>query len=79
MKVAITGSSGLVGSALCAKFRDEGHEVLPVVRGQANETPIGWDPVAGTIEAEQFEGLDAVVHLAGENIAGVSNLCLLMS
>ena len=71
MKVAITGSSGLVGSALCARLRDEGHEVLPVVRGHhANETPIGWDPAAGTIEAEQFEGLDAVVHLAGENIAG---------
>ena len=69
MKVAITGSSGMIGSALCASLRDAGHEVLPVVRGQATETTIGWDPAAGTIEGERFEGLDAVVHLAGENIA----------
>ena len=70
MKVAVTGTSGLVGSALMARLRKVGDEVIPIVRRPSSNDPILWDPVAGTIEAEKLEGLDAVVHLAGENIAG---------
>ena len=71
MKVAITGASGLVGSALVPFLTTGGHEVLRLVR----RTPKGtdearWDPEAGEIDAAALEGVDAVVHLAGENIAG---------
>ena len=70
MDVAITGSSGLVGTALAAALRADGHRVVRVVRGG---TPSGdtvrWDLDAGTIDAAGLEGLDAVVHLAGAGIA----------
>lgn len=69
-KVAITGASGLVGTALSSFLTTGGHEVLPVVRRDAREGQIFWKPSDGEIDAAGFEGLDAVVHLAGENIAG---------
>lgn len=70
MDIAITGSSGLIGRALAASLRDEGHRVLPVVRSAGADTDaVRWDPAAGTIDAAGLEGLDAVVHLAGEGIA----------
>lgn len=73
MEVAITGASGLIGSALARSLRDDGHTVLSLVRpastGQrAGADAIRWDPVAGTIEADGLEGIDAVVHLAGAGI-----------
>jgi uncharacterized protein len=73
VEVAITGASGLIGSALSRALRDDGHIVRPLVRpastGQrAGPDAIGWDPVAGTIEAAALEGIDAVVHLAGAGI-----------
>ncbi|MGF1469889.1 MAG: TIGR01777 family oxidoreductase [Sandaracinaceae bacterium] len=68
LKVAISGASGLVGSTLTALLESGGHEVIPLVRG-ADRAGIRWDPSAGTIDREALEGLDAVVHLAGENIA----------
>ena len=72
MKVAITGASGLVGSAL-VPFLTDGRP-----RGRAPRAPgrrratdeARWDPDAGEIDAAALEGVDAVVHLAGENIAG---------
>jgi uncharacterized protein (TIGR01777 family) len=69
--VAITGASGLVGTALAAFLRTGGHRVVEVVR-RAPEGPdeIRWDPVAGTTDPADWDGVDAVVHLAGENIAG---------
>ena len=71
LALAVTGSTGLLGRPLVEALRDAGHKVLPVVRpGSANvvgET-IGWDPRAGQIDAAGFEGLDAVIHLAGEGI-----------
>ena len=74
MIVAVTGSSGLIGSALVARLRELGHEVRRVVRGGAQggagETVVQWDPEAGTIDAAALEGVDGVVHLAGESIAG---------
>lgn len=69
MDVAITGSSGLIGSALATSLRDDGHRVRPVVRSAGGPDTIRWDPAAGTIDAAALEGVDAVVHLAGEGIA----------
>jgi len=75
MDVAITGSNGLIGRALAASLRADGHRVLPVVRPSSRGKPSGgadptitWDPAAGSIDAGGLEGLDAVVHLAGEGI-----------
>jgi len=74
MDVAITGSSGLIGSALREHLDASGHRVLRVVRsrgGSAGATAsdsITWDPAAGTIDAAGLEGVDAVVHLAGAGI-----------
>ncbi len=71
MQIAVTGSTGLIGRVLVDSLRDDGHRVVPVVRPTSANTigeTIRWDPTAGHIEAESFEGLDAVVHLAGEGI-----------
>ena len=72
LKVAITGASGFIGSELTALLRSGGHEVLPLVRTAPSENAIYWDPSRGEIELERLEGVDAVVHLAGESIAGKS-------
>ena len=70
MKILVTGSTGLVGSSVIAFLTTGGHQVLRLVRGTArNDDEIAWNPVAGTIESGKLEGLDGVVHLAGENIA----------
>jgi uncharacterized protein len=67
--VAISGASGLLGSALAASLQADGHRVLRFVRGGVTgDDTIGWDPDAGRIDAPALEGLDAVVHLAGEGI-----------
>ena len=68
MKVAITGSSGLIGTALTGALEGAGHTVVPVVRGEAGPGEISWQPSEGTIDAAAFEGVDAVVHLAGAGI-----------
>jgi uncharacterized protein len=72
MIIAITGSSGLVGSALIHALEADGHLIRPVVRRapRAGANEIRWDPDNGTIDAAEFANVDAVVHLAGENIAG---------
>lgn len=65
MRIAVTGSSGLIGSALVHRLQADGHEVVRVVRqGQG----VRWDPEAGTIDAAGLAGVDGVVHLAGEGI-----------
>lgn len=68
MEIAVTGASGLIGSALCASLRADGHRVRPLVRRSATGDAIAWDPAAGTIDASALEGVDAVVHLAGAGI-----------
>ena len=72
MKVAVTGSSGLIGSALVERLQREGHQVTRVVR-HADPAPgeITWDPQRGRIDAVGLEGHDAIVHLAGESLMGV--------
>ena len=66
MDIAITGSSGLIGTALHASLEAAGHNPIRVVRSGGDG--IKWDPAEGRIDAAGFEGIDAVVHLAGEGI-----------
>jgi uncharacterized protein (TIGR01777 family) len=69
MRVAVSGSTGLIGTALVERLRREGHTVLRLVRsGKGGPGEVAWDPEAGTIDAAPLEGTDAVVHLAGENV-----------
>jgi uncharacterized protein (TIGR01777 family) len=69
MQVAITGSSGLIGTELRRALDISGHQVVRLVRGGASTSDsIRWDPMAGAIDAAGLEGIDAVVHLAGESI-----------
>lgn len=68
MKIAITGSSGLIGTALISAIKERGDTVVRVVRGTAGANDVSWDINAGTIEASKLEGVDAVVHLAGAGI-----------
>jgi uncharacterized protein (TIGR01777 family) len=71
MRVLITGASGLIGKALHAALNTEGHTVVHLVRRRKRDaTDILWDPAAGLISISELENFDAVVHLAGENIAG---------
>jgi len=72
MRVAITGSSGLVGTALKTHLTTLGHTPVPMVRGEPNAGEIGWSPNDDKAEsaalAADLEGIDAVVHLAGAGI-----------
>ncbi len=69
MEIAVTGASGLIGSALIAALEADGHRVRRFVRGGvAVPGSVVWDPIAGTIEAGALDGVEAVVHLAGEGI-----------
>lgn len=71
MKVLVTGSSGLVGSALVDFIHTGGHQVRKLIRGEWTKDPegIAWDPEHGAFDPEELEGLDAVVNLSGENIS----------
>ncbi|MGH9182795.1 MAG: TIGR01777 family oxidoreductase [Acidimicrobiales bacterium] len=70
MEVAVTGSSGLIGTALVATLVAGGHRVRRVVRSRPRgEDRVGWDPAAGTVDTAGLAGVEAVVHLAGEGIA----------
>lgn len=66
MKIAITGASGLIGSALRASLAEDGHQVLRLVRGEARSgEEAAWDPHGGRVDTSRLEDADAVVHLAG--------------
>ena len=69
MKTLLTGSSGLIGSALASDLSNRGHDVVRLVRSEPETEALAWDPEAGTLESSGLEGLDWAVHLAGENIA----------
>ena len=75
MRIALTGSHGLVARHLAPVLRRRGDVVVPVLRGgtDAPSAPepgtISWDPAAGTVNPAAFEGIDAVIHLAGVGIA----------
>jgi len=80
MRVAITGIRGLIGRALVTSLRADGHEIVGISRSpdplgapggdETAEKTVAWDVAAGAIEASALEGLDAIVHLAGESIGG---------
>lgn len=69
MLVAVSGSSGLIGSALVVRLRAEGHGVVRLVRGAAGGPgEAAWDPMGGTVDTAALAGTEAVVHLAGAGI-----------
>jgi uncharacterized protein len=73
MRIAVTGSTGLIGTALVAALRADGHQVVRLVRQTpASPDAIAWDPLAaaGGLAPGALDGLDAVIHLAGANVAG---------
>ncbi|MBW3599187.1 MAG: TIGR01777 family oxidoreductase [Planctomycetes bacterium] len=70
MHVFVTGSTGLIGSRLVADLKQHGHQVTRMVRSSPKEGEAIWNYVEKKIDLTQLEAADAVVHLAGENIAG---------
>src|ERR1700693_4665801 len=72
MNILVTGSSGLVGFALIPPLTLDGHRVSRLVRSKSNlgNRDTFWDPGAGNLYSPALESLDAVIHLAGESIAG---------
>lgn len=69
MRVTITGSSGLLGSALVRSLREDGHEVVRLIRREPSRPDEArWSPADGCVEAASLEGADAVVHLAGAGV-----------
>jgi len=70
MRVAITGSHGLIGSAVASALRARGDEVVRLVRGESGAPDeVAWQPDDGRIDAARLEGVDAAVHLAGATLA----------
>lgn len=68
MRIVVTGSTGLIGTALVAALQAGGHHTVRLVRRAPAAGEARWDPLAGTIDREAMEGCDAVVHLAGAGI-----------
>ena len=74
MKILITGAGGLIGTELQKAFREKGHELLLATRGDAKgDEQVKWDIENGFDDAaiERIDGIDAAVHLAGENVSGL--------
>lgn len=70
MRIAITGATGLIGGHLVSKLEGRGDEVVRITRGPAQPPKVWhWDPSSGQLDGS-FEGIDAVINLAGENISG---------
>jgi uncharacterized protein len=72
LKIAITGASGLIGSRLSEFLAERGHDAVPLVRERerAGDGAVYWNVRDQEIDADSLEGIDALVHLAGENIFG---------
>ncbi len=68
MDVVVSGSSGLIGTALVEALPAAGHRPIRLVRRAATGDEIRWDPDAGTIDSASLEGVGGVVHLAGAGI-----------
>ncbi len=71
LRIAITGATGLIGTALGAYLDTAGHEVRRVTRRpRPGTSDVGWDPASGRIDAAALAGVDAAIHLAGESLLG---------
>ncbi|MET8628650.1 TIGR01777 family oxidoreductase [Kitasatospora sp. NPDC004669] len=75
MRIAVTGSTGLIGSALVRSLLADGHEVVRLVRRRSRTGPqpdgstaIGWSPLLGQVDRDGLAGVEAVVHLAGAGV-----------
>lgn len=69
MKILITGASGLIGRALTTELQAQGHTVVAAVRREVRRNDeVRWDPAQGILDPSAFDGVDAVVHLAGAGI-----------
>jgi len=69
MLVAVTGASGLIGTALVRRLQNEGHRVLRLTRSRpSGPDQLRWDPMAGRLDRDALAKADAVVHLAAANI-----------
>jgi uncharacterized protein len=69
VKILVTGASGFVGTALVKHLTAKGHEPLPLGRSRSAAKGVVWNPETGAIETDKLAGVEAVIHLAGENIA----------
>ncbi len=71
MNILITGESGFIGSALSSFLKKSDYQIKKLVRTKKNLQPdeIFWDPVSGEVNKDDFEDFDAVIHLAGKNVA----------
>ena len=68
-RIAITGASGLIGTALVGHLKSEGHTVQRLVRRKAlSPDEVFWDPRSGDIDLAALDGVDAIIHLAGANV-----------
>ncbi len=70
MRILVSGSTGLIGSALVPRLATAGHAVVRLVRRDPGEDRIEWDPDRGAIDAARIGGFDCVIHLAAEPISG---------
>jgi uncharacterized protein (TIGR01777 family) len=70
-RILVSGAGGFIGPPLVDLLRDRGDEVVTLTRGPARDGVIHWDPQARELDPATLEGFDAVVHLAGESIAGL--------
>ncbi|HXT62205.1 MAG TPA: TIGR01777 family oxidoreductase [Pyrinomonadaceae bacterium] len=69
MKIAIAGASGLVGAALIPELEAENHDIVRLVRSSPKADEIEWHPNQDSVDASRLEGFDAIINLAGENVA----------
>lgn len=75
MNILVSGTSGMVGSALCDFLSKSGHQIVRLVRRKPrNQNEVRWSPTKGVIDIEALNNhtIDAVIHLAGEGIMGLS-------
>lgn len=69
MRIAVTGASGLIGSALVPHLRAQGHEVVRLVRSRSGAPDeVSWDPMGGTVDVAGLAGVTGVIHLAGAGV-----------
>ena len=68
MRIAVSGSTGFIGSQLVTALGRDGHDIVRIVRSKARSGDIQWSPDEGRIDAAALEGSEAVIHLAAENV-----------